>query len=229
MASKKTAVKKSAKKPTPKKSSAKAQKSTAKGSTVAKAKRSTSKKSTAKSPAVKKLATKKRSKKSAKRAPTTKASSKSADLWQLIEDAWIEVAPDLTPVRAKPSEDNLGELDEAVDDVIDALRAKLRELDRDALMSVDRALERALYEIDRAAVQAVTDGSDDGFLYCRGFIVAMGKTHYDAVNANPANAVCDAELESMCYLPWHIYQEKFGDMPASGISRESGSNVAGWR
>jgi hypothetical protein len=33
-------------------------------------------------------------------------------------------------------------------------------------------LERTLYDIDRADIQAVTDGSDDGFLYARGFVVA---------------------------------------------------------
>jgi hypothetical protein len=49
------------------------------------------------------------------------------------------------------------------------------------------------------------------------------------VNANPAIAISDLECEEMCYLSWHLYQEKFGEMQPSGISRESCSNEAGWQ
>jgi hypothetical protein len=38
----------------------------------------------------------------------------------------------------------------------------------DALTSLDRVLERKLWEIDRVDIHAVTGGSDDGFLYSRG-------------------------------------------------------------
>ena len=95
-------------------------------------------------------------------------------------------------------------------------------------MEFDRILERKLYDIDRAEIQEHTDGSDDGFLYCRGFIVAAGAGYYDAVNADPSVAIMDLECEEMCFLSWHLYREKFGEMPDSGISRESGSNKAGW-
>jgi hypothetical protein len=79
-------------------------------------------------------------------------------------------------------------------------------------------------------VQEVTDGSDDGFLYARGFIVALGKAFYDAVVANPEMAICDAECEEICYLPTHVHEERFGAWPetGSGISRESCTNRAGW-
>ena len=95
---------------------------------------------------------------------------------------------------------------------------------------MDRVLERKLYDIDRADVQAVTDGSDDGFLYARGFIVILGKAFYDAVHANAEMAISDAEWEPMCYLPAHVHNDRFGDFPetGSGISRESCSNRAGW-
>src|SRR5262245_17068655 len=65
------------------------------------------------------------------------------------------------------------------------------------LVDMDRVLERKLYDIDREDIQAVTDGSDDGFLYCRGLIVALGRDFYEAVVANPAMAVPDGECESM--------------------------------
>jgi hypothetical protein len=162
----------------------------------------------------------------AKKKPKTK--TKAPDLWQLIEDAWAKAAPKLAKARAKPTEDNVEDLDEGAEKMCDALLVELKKLDKAALLAVDRQLERALYEIDRQEIQEVTDGSDDGFLYARGFIVAMGKTFYDAVDASPKKAVCDAECEEMCYLPWHLYREKFGEPPSSPISRESCSNEDGW-
>jgi hypothetical protein len=62
------------------------------------------------------------------------------------------------------------------------------------LTSLDRVVERKLYDLDREDVHEVTDGSDDGFLYARGFIVAMGKDFYGAVLANPSVAG-DASFE----------------------------------
>jgi hypothetical protein len=157
-----------------------------------------------------------------------KPSAKAPDLWELIEEAWAKAAPKLAKARAKPTEENLEDLDEAAEKMTAVLEKRLDELDKASLIAVDRQLERALYQIDRQEIQEVTDGSDDGFLYARGFIVAMGKTFFDAVNANPKNAVCDAECEEMCYLPWHLYRDKFGEPPSSPISRESCSNESGW-
>jgi hypothetical protein len=202
---------------------------------MARARKAASKKqkppaSKVKVPKIKKASTKKKASAS-KKAPTKKASAKNAsakDLWALIEKAWSEVAPELAAARAAPTEENVEALDEALEDVIAALRSGLDALDKDSLLAVDRTLERALYDIDRQEVQEATDGSDDGFLYARGFIVALGKTFFDAVNATPSRALMDAECEAMCYLPWHLYKEKFGDPPSSGISRESCSNAEGW-
>ena len=91
-------------------------------------------------------------------------------------------------------------------------------------------VERKLWEIDRASIHAVTGGSDDGFLYARGFIVAMGREFYDAVADNPQMGVPYAECEQMCYFFAHLHRERFGDFPetGSGISRESGQNLVGW-
>ena len=82
------------------------------------------------------------------------------------------------------------------------MKERLDELPADELLAFDRILERKLYHIDRAEIQEHTDGSDDGFLYARGFIVAAGKDYYEAVDANPAVAMMDMECEEMCYLPW---------------------------
>jgi hypothetical protein len=152
--------------------------------------------------------------------------------WSLIESAWQAVGGKnrvrLKLAEGKLSEDKAETLMESLEEVIPELQAQLEQLSAEELLLFDRILERKLFDLDRAGIHEHTDGSDDGFLYARGFIVAAGKGYYDAVNANPATAMMDLECEEMCYLPWHLYREKFGEMPASGISRESCSNKAGW-
>lgn len=152
--------------------------------------------------------------------------------WSMIEAAWSAVGGK-TKSRQRLAEGKLSEnrayaLQEAMEEVTPALREQLDTLPADELLAFDRILERKLFDIDRANIQERTDGSDDGFLYCRGFIVGMGRTYYEAVRANPDFAVMDAECEEMCYLSWHLYHEKFGEVPPSGISRETQSNAAGW-
>jgi hypothetical protein len=152
--------------------------------------------------------------------------------WSLIELAW-QAAGGKTKTRQKLAEGKLPEeraeaLVEALDEVVAALRGQLDQLSKDELFRFDRILERKLYDIDRQEIQEYTDGSDDGFLYARGFIVAAGKGYYDAVNAKPAVALMDLECEEMCYLSWHLYRDKFGEVPASDICRESCSNRAAW-
>lgn len=152
--------------------------------------------------------------------------------WSLIETAWQAVGGKAKArqklAAGKLSDEKAEELVEALGAVVPALREQLDRLPADELLAFDRLLERKLYDIDRQEVQEHTDGSDDGFLYARGFIVAAGRGYYDAVNADPARALMDLECEEMCYLPWHLYREKFGEAPRSDISRESCSNRAAW-
>jgi hypothetical protein len=155
--------------------------------------------------------------------------------WSHIESAWKSTGGGgKAKARAKlaegkRSDEKAEELMEAMaDEFIPALQEALGELPADELLAFDRILERKLYEIDRAEIQEHTDGSDDGFLYARGFIVAAGRAYYDAVNAKPATAMMDLECEEMCYVSWNLYREKFGEMSHSGISRESCRNEAGW-
>jgi Protein of unknown function (DUF4240) len=150
----------------------------------------------------------------------------------MIESAW-KSAGGKTKAReklaqGKLSEDGADELQECLEEVIPSLREGLDRLSAEDLLAFDRILERKLFEIDRVEVQEHTDGSDDGFLYARGFIVVAGRTYFDAVNAEPSKAMMGLECEDMCFLPYHLYSEKFGEMPASEISRESHSNKAGW-
>ena len=165
--------------------------------------------------------------------------------WQMIDAAW-KASPENVEFRRRLEatigderkresfvdryfdEQNLGMIP-LEERLLDALRSQLETLSQEDLIAFDRILERALYEIDREDVHASTDGSDDGFLYCRGFIVACGRPFYDAVNGDPENALCDFECEEMCYLPHEIYEERFeGDLPDTDISRESCSNATAW-
>ena len=152
--------------------------------------------------------------------------------WAMIEKAWKIVDEQAKRrkklVAGKLSGDDAEDLVDDMHDMLLEMREALGKLSAEDLLAFDRILERKLYDIDRAEIQEHTDGSDDGFLYCRGFIVAAGKGYYDAVNAKPSIAMMDLECEEMCYLSAHIYEEKFGEMPRSGISRESCSNTAGW-
>lgn len=162
-----------------------------------------------------------------------------AKLWAMIEAAWKPRGAKVNALRTKLAtrdlDDEDDELDiepieDALESVIETLRTTMADLSKEDLAAVDRVLERKLYDIDRQDIQEVTDGSDDGFLYARGFIVVLGQAFYDAVSATPELAITDAECEEMCYLPAHIHKERFGAMPKhdDGISRESGSNSEAW-
>jgi hypothetical protein len=155
-----------------------------------------------------------------------------ARFWEMIEAAWTAAGGPLSTRQkldsGKLTEEQVEALLESMEEMIPALQAHLDKLPAEALLVFDQILERKLYDLDRADVQEHTDGSDDGFLYARGFIVAAGKDYYDAVNVNPSVAMADLECEDICYLSWHIYEDKFGEVPASGIVRESGFNRSGW-
>jgi hypothetical protein len=154
--------------------------------------------------------------------------------WALIEEAWKHAQKErkLRPGTAglKTTATAMRTVDEALHKrVLPRLRLLLNALPQAELAQCDRWLERKLYDIDRAEIQQYTDGSDDGFLYARGFIVAIGRDYYELVSREPQRAVPDMECEAICYLPRGVYEEKFGTLKPSGISRETGSNRNGWK
>jgi Protein of unknown function (DUF4240) len=159
-----------------------------------------------------------------------------ARFWARVEAAWAQCSAEANrarralATRAPGPGTHLSVVEGALPVFLGTLTDHCRELPGGELTSLDRVLERKLYDIDRADIQAVTDGSDDGFLYARGFIVAMGRDFHDAVASDPEAAVLDAECEEMCYFFAALYRERFGKYPetGSGISRESCSNTTGW-
>ncbi len=162
--------------------------------------------------------------------------------WQIIDNAWKSdsdltafrdaVLETLTSSDSKDSlEEEFGEEGPMIpneEDFLEAIRLQIDSLKAEELLEFDRILERKLYEIDREDVHEHTDGSDDGFLYCRGFILAIGQRYYDAVNSEPENAMFDWECESITYISANLYEDKFGELPKSDICRETGSNEDGW-
>jgi hypothetical protein len=170
--------------------------------------------------------------------PRVPTEADEARFWTLIELAWArlnddaQVARRTVTMRDPEDEDvNVYAADPFLENLLVNLAHACADMSGEELIDLDRVLERKLFDIDRADIQAVTDGSDDGFLYCRGFIVALGRDFYEAVKANPAMAVLDGECEGMCYLFARLYDERYGGYPdtGSGISRESVSNADGWR
>src|SRR5687768_3155768 len=132
-------------------------------------------------------------------APDGVAKLPSADdetrFWTLVEAAWQRLGPEPLALRRA-----LVERDPAAADVdlyaidawlhpfLDNLRLLSADLTSEELTALDRVVERLLHDLDRADIHEVTDGSDDGFLYCRGHIVALGREFYRAVVADPAVA-----------------------------------------
>lgn len=157
-----------------------------------------------------------------------------ARFWSLVESAWDMVGAVESARRKalieRASDDEVYAVDAYLGEFLANLHSLSVELSRVELTDMDRVLERRLYDLDRADIQKFTDGSHDGFLYCRAFIVAMGRDFYEAVVADPYVAILDAECEDMAYFFANTHNEVYGGYPDtdSGISRETGSNRAGW-
>jgi hypothetical protein len=160
--------------------------------------------------------------------------------WALVEAAWAPLGPEAAEARQAlarrdPAADvysnpALSLVDSKLPRFLEQLADLAGDLPEAELVSLDRVVERKMYDIDRADIQEVTDGSDDGFLYARGFIVALGREFYDAVSGDPRLAVLDGDCAEMPYFFAHLYDRRFGSFPdtGSGINRESVSNPAGW-
>ncbi len=156
------------------------------------------------------------------------------DFWSIIEATWNR-APEWKEKRRQALESNdyalLQQLDGALNsNLLGAYTDQLKQLDQDALTAFIQHLEERIYHIDRAEIQRYTDGSDDGFLYCRCFIVGMGETYYNKIDQQPELAAMDLEAESIGFAAYQVYEERFGEEfeRYKHHSMESCSNEAGW-
>ncbi|MBS0030291.1 DUF4240 domain-containing protein [Chitinophaga sp. 22321] len=154
--------------------------------------------------------------------------------WQIIEDAWA-ASPSLLETRnmvlktndAILIEDLTGEVYGAITNNI---RDLLLELNKEELTAFNHLMEEKLFRIDREDIHEYTDGSDDGFLYCRCFIVGMGRGYYEMIEENPSKATCDAEAEIVGFIGYMVYQELFGEEFERNTIHciETCSNAKGW-
>lgn len=113
---------------------------------------------------------------------------------------------------------------------VSRLEAALTRLNKRDLIKFDRILERCLHTLDRPDLHDRTGGSNDGFLYCRGFIVSLGKDYFDHVCAEPKRATPDVECEDICLCAVREYVRRYDQPPPpSRISRESFSNKTYWK
>jgi hypothetical protein len=135
--------------------------------------------------------------------------------WELIENSWAD-SPKMNKLRLKVlasgDADDIEELVIGIEDVIITKFVKrLKKLDKANMTLFIHLLEEKLNHIDRPEIQKYTNGGDDGFLYSRCFIVAMGLEYYSEVEKNPSKAFADAEAEMFGFIVYDVYEEKFGE------------------
>jgi Protein of unknown function (DUF4240) len=154
--------------------------------------------------------------------------------WNIIDMSWAD-SPKLDKKREKVLKNNDEEILEELsgeleDTILENYNKRLLTLDKDDLVNFIHILEERLYNIDREEIQEHTDGSDDGFLYCRCFILGMGQQYYNLVDKDPSKASMDLEAEMFGFSAYGIYEEKFGEEfeRYSIHSIESCSNEKGW-
>ena len=154
--------------------------------------------------------------------------------WNIIELVWKD-SPDIDKLRQKTLRSNnyeqLSELSEELDgEILENYRERLTQLDKIEFTSFIQHFEERIYHIDREEIHEYTDGSDDGFLYCRIFIVGMGRQYYNMIDDDPARASIDMEAEAFGFAMYSVYEKEFGEafVRYQHHTMESCSNPEGW-
>ncbi len=158
----------------------------------------------------------------------------------LIEAAWAQLESEVRHARQELVDRRPGSWADisavagALPTFLAILAGQCRALPADELTSLDRVVERKLWELDRADIYAVTGGSDDGFLYSS-CIAAVSSSPWAGSSTMPWRPTprwaCRSPSARRCATFFaHLSYQQFGDFPdtGSGISRETGSNLTGW-
>ena len=93
-------------------------------------------------------------------------------------------------------------------EILENYSKRLLQLDKEEFTSFIHHLEERMYHIDREDIHEYTDGSDDGFVYCRCFIVGMGSEYYELIDNDPSKATMDVEAELFGFSAYGVYEEK---------------------
>ena len=106
------------------------------------------------------------------------------------------------------------------------------------IQEFEKILAKALYDLDGrifAANAGDSKRSDDGFLYCRCWVVVNGREHYEAVLADPEKMpkTITEWCEPLLYVAREAWEQKTGTDAEewdyeTKVSYETGSNEALW-
>lgn len=156
------------------------------------------------------------------------------NFWTLIDLSWKD-SPALDKQRQQAIEgtdyDILQDLMPKLEgEILKHYNRRLLQLSKEELTGFIHHLEERTYHIDRAEIQEYTDGGDDGFLYCRCFIVGMGQTYYNMIDGDPSKAAMDLDAELFGFSAYDVYWNKFNEEfeRYSHHSMESCSNRKHW-
>lgn len=126
---------------------------------------------------------------------------------------------------------NDGDDEGAVEPLIDALSEESVE----QIFAFEERLAEVLHALDGRVFAGEADGSSDGFLYRRCYVVALGRKSYEAVLADPTRMPTDTEswCEPLLFVSPTAWSNVTGqDMDlweyATRVSYETGSNRTGW-
>lgn len=128
--------------------------------------------------------------------------------------------------------------DDYPDSLVQPLTEELAKLSVHEIQEFEEALAKALYALDGrqfAANAGDSRQSDDGFLYCRCWVVANGREHYEAVLADPEKMpkTITEWCEPLIYVArdaWAQKMDKDGEdwEYKTEVSYETGSNEELW-
>lgn len=121
------------------------------------------------------------------------------------------------------------------DGALAALIEKLSTLPEPEIFGFEENMAQALYALDTRRHAEQSDGSDEGFLACRCYVVARGRAYYDEVLADAAKMpkADDAGCESLLYVASGAWAKATGNDEDdwtfnASVNFETGSNAGQW-
>ncbi len=106
---------------------------------------------------------------------------------------------------------------------------------KEHIIAFELRMGMILHLLDREDIHDVTDGSDDGFLYARCWIISRGRAYCESVLADPSNAVEDEEDNDWLYPAMDAYEALAGEGTWGNASEAHwralqipDTNEAGW-
>jgi hypothetical protein len=154
--------------------------------------------------------------------------------WNLIDMSWKAVGDDedIRFALRDRDVDALCDVEDVLARFIENLSAVLGSLTVEQVCSFDAVLERTLHALDRPELWKYTQGTNDGFLYKRGFIVALGREYHDAVDADESVAMFSRRFrcDEMTYVHALLGHDRFEDVipHQHRFDRESFTNTKAW-